>query len=102
MKIADIYTEERDRVAYHYSYVKGKIRIELHRRLGSVDETDNELITLFDRGIDDRRWKDIDGYKFPVLSDPLNGLVLIFHINHHLRSGLGLRQIIDWMMCNLA
>ncbi len=28
----------------------------------------------------------------------LNGLVLILHIKQHLRGGLGLRQILDWMM----
>ena len=33
-----------------------------------------------------------------VLPDLINGLVLIEHINQHLEHGLGLRQIIDWMM----
>ncbi len=33
-----------------------------------------------------------------VLPDLINGLVLIEHINQHLESGLGLRQVIDWMV----
>ena len=33
-----------------------------------------------------------------LLPDLVNGLVLLSHINQHLEEGLGLRQIIDWMM----
>ena len=35
---------------------------------------------------------------FPMLPPKENGLVLLAHIAHHLREGLGLRQIIDWML----
>ena len=33
-----------------------------------------------------------------VLPDLINGLTLLEHINQHLMEGLGLRQIIDWML----
>ena len=33
-----------------------------------------------------------------ILPDLVNGLVLLEHINQHLEEGIGLRQIIDWMM----
>ena len=33
-----------------------------------------------------------------ILPDSVNGLVLLEHISQHLVRGLGLRQIIDWMM----
>ena len=33
-----------------------------------------------------------------VLPDPINGLVILEHISQHMVGGLGLRQIIDWMM----
>ena len=33
-----------------------------------------------------------------ALPDAVNGLVLLEHINQHLEVGIGLRQIIDWMM----
>ncbi len=32
------------------------------------------------------------------LPEDVNGIVLIEHINQHMEDGLGLRQIIDWMM----
>ena len=32
------------------------------------------------------------------LPDDVNGIVLIEHINQHMEDGLGLRQVIDWMM----
>ena len=34
-----------------------------------------------------------------MLTDPLNSLTLLAHISKHLESGLGFRQIIDWVMC---
>lgn len=34
----------------------------------------------------------------PVLPPLENGLVLLAHVNQHLGSGLGLRQILDWQM----
>ncbi len=33
-----------------------------------------------------------------VLPDNLNGLVILNHISYHIDVGIGLRQIIDWMM----
>ena len=83
---------------HHYGYSKDKINFELHKRLGIVSDADKRLLTLFEKGIDNREWRELGGHSFPVMPWHLNGLVLIFHINQHLRSGLGLRQIIDWMM----
>lgn len=37
-------------------------------------------------------------YEFPMLPPTANGLVLLDHMKSHLKSGMGLRQIIDWMM----
>lgn len=89
---------EKQPDAYHYNYEKQKISFELHRRLPILQESDEDLISLFEDGIDHRELKETAGYTFPVLPVHLNGLVLLFHINQHLREGLGLRQIIDWMM----
>ena len=33
-----------------------------------------------------------------ILPDMVNGMVLLEHISQHLEEGIGLRQIIDWMM----
>ena len=83
---------------HHYEYCKDGVMYELHRRLAIVSETNEELLLLFENGIEQREFRTIYNYSFPVLPPKLNGLVLLFHINQHLRSGLGLRQIIDWMM----
>lgn len=91
-------TADKDHAVHHYNYSKDNINIELHKRLPVIDDADETLLTFFEGGIDKRVWVTTEGNKFPVLPAILNGLVLIFHINQHLREGLGLRQIIDWMM----
>lgn len=91
-------THDKDHVGHHYNYSKDKISFELHKRLPSINDDDEKLLTLYEDGIDNREWHQIGSYRFPTLPTLLNGLVLIFHINQHLREGLGLRQIVDWMM----
>ncbi len=83
---------------HHYCYKKDGVYFELHKRLGIVQEKDEKLLNLFESGIGQRQYTHIDEFTFPMLPTDLNGLVLMFHINQHLRSGLGLRHIIDWMM----
>ena len=89
---------EKNIKAHHYTYIKDGITFELHKRMAIVRESDEELIALFDNGITNREIRQEGKYWFPVLPADLNGLVLLLHINQHLRIGLGLRQIIDWMM----
>ena len=89
---------EEDLVSYHNAYVRNHITFELHKRLPVILDGDEKRIALFEKGIDMREWHETAGYRFPVLPVMLNGLVLIFHIDQHLRDGIGLRQIIDWMM----
>ena len=89
---------EKKATKHHYNYEKDGISFELHRRLETIKETDEYLLSLFENGIDNRLWHTVANIKFPTLPDDLNGLVLLLHINQHLREGIGLRQIIDWMM----
>jgi len=91
-------THEKDHTKHHYGYTKNGIRFELHWRVPLVSENDEKWMTVFENGIDQRETHSIDGFSFPTFPTLLNGLVLIFHIDQHLREGLGLRQIIDWMM----
>ena len=93
-----ILSQAAEKSDYHYRYSKDKVLFELHKRLPVISEADEDLLVLFEDGIDHRGWHETDGFRFPVLPSLLNGLVLIFHINQHFRDGLGLRQIIDWMM----
>ena len=69
--------------AQYYPYPK-------FRSMGDID-----IITKRD-GFDDLIINNINDSH--VLPDMINGLVLIEHINQHIEEGLGLRQIIDWMM----
>ncbi len=92
-------TQEKDlKTSHHYGYEKNRIHFELHIRIPLVAESDEKWMAFFEAGIDAREWHETEGHRFPVFPATLNGLVLIFHINQHLRSGLGFRQIIDWMM----
>lgn len=83
---------------HHYCYKKNGIEFELHNRIAIVDAADSQLLSLFEDGIDNRSWHTIEGIRFPTLPDELNGIVLLFHINQHLREGIGLRHVIDWMV----
>lgn len=73
--------------------------IELHHHFSSSsNRKQNQILDdLIWEGISKRETAEIDGYTFPVLPRLQNGLVLLAHINQHLGTGLGLRQIIDWM-----
>ncbi len=82
---------------HHIGFKKGGAEIELHRRLGSVPEDNESLLALFEGGIGRRVEGAMGAFRFPMLPAELNGLVLLLHINQHLRVGLGLRQMIDWM-----
>ena len=85
-------------VAHHNDYEKYNAKIELHRWLGNLKETDEELISLFEEGINNRHSGTVVTFSIPVLPNALNGLVLLYHIEQHIRTGIGLRQILDWVM----
>ena len=89
---------EKNPRGHHYGYTYGGFSFELHHRLAVIKEKDEKLLSLFEEGIMHCERQEIGNFQFPVLPPELNGLSLLFHINQHLRSGLGLRQIIDWMM----
>ena len=75
-------------------YKKNGIIIELHHHFSSEGF---DMDDILEQAIDKREYRDLDGYKIPLLPDIENGLVLLGHINQHMRScDLGLRQIIDW------
>ncbi len=78
------------------AYTKNGIYIEIHQRFSSpgVDVDD-----ILEPAIERREFCNLNGYRFPMLPTPENGLVLLGHLNQHLKNNvLGLRQIIDWEM----
>ena len=80
----------------HLAFHKDGVIFELHYRFSNFDHDIESIIT---RGFFYPVTRVISGYSFPSLPDPYNGIVFLSHIRQHLLAGgLGLRQIIDWMM----
>ncbi len=83
------------KVQRHYDYEKNGISLELHYHYSDANwDIEQHILD----GISRFEECEVYGQKFPALPVEINGLVLIDHIRSHLYSGLGLRQIIDWMM----
>ncbi len=79
----------------HAGFYKDGVRFELHHHF-SYEDLDIEEYVI--RGLDERSMAQIGGHEFPMLPPLANGLVLLAHARCHLQSGMGLRQVIDWMM----
>lgn len=75
----------------HESFVKDDCWFECHRSFAYRHWAEA-------RRIDEAIQKGISGAAEYRLPSAENGLVLITHAAQHLDSGLGMRQIIDWMM----
>ena len=87
--LADGYTIEKE-LNREIGFVKNGITVELHRFFA----TQNDLKQA--KHLDDLIIENINPSH--VLPDMINGLVLLEHISQHLENGLGLRQIMDWML----
>ena len=72
------------------TFVKNGITVELHRRFATLNDPAKA------KYLDDLIIENITPSH--VLPDLINGLVILEHISQHMEGGLGLRQIIDWMM----
>ena len=79
----------------HYDYSKNGTEFELHCR---YCEKRWDFERLIAEGLSQAVSCEMYGKAFPVLPTEINGLVLLDHIRSHLYGGLGIRQIIDWMM----
>ena len=91
--------EEED--SRHINLLKDGVVIELHSRFARLSSAEAEAMLdrwIFEAIPQETIDQEIFGMHFPAPPDMLNGLILLTHINQHLEEGLGLRQIIDWMM----
>lgn len=85
----------------HLSFVKNGICYEMHRFFVSFDHGETpaeEADNMIYAGLADPVTANMDGFSFPMLPTRENGLVLLTHINLHLKYGIGLRHLTDWMM----
>lgn len=84
----------------HVELQKGQFLVELHHHYADI--ADPKIARLFDRRLESAMERleetTINGHLFPMLPKLENGLVLLSHMDHHMETGLGLRQIIDWML----
>ena len=81
----------------HIHYYKDNILFEPHHHFHS-DESDKLIDEYIISSFDHLETKEIKDSMFRMLPEIENGLVLLHHMKMHLFSGLGLRQVLDWMM----
>lgn len=86
--------------SYHTRLTKGGIVIELHRSPGGITDKINgkNVRKYILSGLGHIEEKQVGPFRFPILPVQQNGMELIWHVRQHLYNGLGLRQILDWMM----
>lgn len=84
----------------HESFEKDGVHIELHHYFSTLHEEERAryLDQRILEGLRRVEYRKLGGYTFPKLPAVENGLVLLQHMCQHLESGLGLRQIMDWML----
>ena len=79
----------------HIGFEKDGMEFELHRFFSHDDYDIDDLVFA---GIDNKKPGMIGEHEFPLLPPLVNGMVLLLHMRQHLKSSMGIRQIIDWMM----
>ena len=79
----------------HIGFVRDGVEYELHHHF-SYEDVDIEDVVI--DGLSHLERGEIGAYRFPILPRLANGLVLLVHLRQHMKSGVGLRQMIDWMM----
>lgn len=91
---------DEDHVEYHYTLGKNGIMFEIHRFPAGLPDDEKGLCCMKQIRSDLLRTEKVtmEGYWIPVLPAVSNGMVLLLHVRKHIEGGLGLRQIIDWMM----
>lgn len=92
--------DKETKLDHHIPLVKDNIVVEPHIAVAGLPKGESAkeyLEKLFDDGLRNPIMKSICGYEVPFFPELQNGLVLLLHIRGHLKGGLGLRQIADWM-----
>ena len=88
-------TSEEPDYTRHIAFDRFGVHFELHHHF-SHEDRDVERFVI--DGIENACNVAVDGTEFSMLPPLGNGIVLLDHMKNHLKSGLGLRQVIDWMM----
>ena len=91
---------EKEHKDYHVALHKNGALVELHNAPHGLlhTEQDEYMRTLFAQGLTCPRQGACLGVAFPMFGTELNGLLLLLHLRAHIVDGLGIRQVVDWMM----
>lgn len=94
---------EKQTSPHHIAFKKNKVTFEVHKSLSiiarnHVGNHQEYLQTFMENGLVLAEQKKIEHWEFPTFPRLQSGLVLLLHITQHLKTGLGLRQILDWSM----
>ena len=89
-----------EKEGHHVVLDKNGIMIEMHYKFGAEqgDAGEHSLSGLLYREIGERTTARSCGYAFPVLPRLGNALVLLQHMANHMKIGVGLRHLLDWVM----
>ena len=85
---------EYDDNGRHAKFKIEKLCIEIHRHFSHDIDIESYLVS----GLKERETVAVEGFSFPMFPKLANGLVLLDHMRSHLKTSLGIRQVIDWMM----
>ena len=86
---------------HHTVLKKDAVKIELHLTPAGIptDEIGDKITALLTDTLDTARTVTLKGRKLPVPAPQNQALILLLHMQQHLREGgLGLRQLIDWAL----
>lgn len=84
----------------HYSYTKNGFAFEMHRYFACLNDPQmaKTMDALIFDGIDAAQLQPSEFGDVPVLPPIPNGIVLLQHLNQHMQTGIGLRQLFDWLI----
>ena len=94
---------EIDKTKHHFEVSNNGVLIEVHIKPGGMHRKEKkkheQLMKLFQDGLEKREWIQVYNYKIPVLPKLQNGIMLLLHTAQHMSTtGMGLRHLLDWMV----
>ena len=99
--ISQGFTAHETHSEHHAVYKKDGYEIELHRTVSGLPDGEmrEKLTAYLDDILAAGKLAEMNGEHFPVASDFHQALILLLHMQQHMREGgLGLRQICDWAL----
>ena len=89
------YVLDNDNSPIHYEFRKGKVRVELHKKISGIP--DNKYGPYFVKSVDKIIEDAVLENGFNRPSDFHHGIVIFLHMLHHLlNNGIGIRHLCDW------